>query len=86
MPRLALPLFFGLALVLSWAVCWPLVAEHLGWGLPVTPDLHLLGSLGPAAALLVSAWLGRGELGRGVFAVGALRRQPGDCAGPPPAA
>lgn len=62
MSRLALPLFFLLALALSWVVWWPLLAAHPGWGPPATPYLHLLGSLGPAtAALVVAACLGGKE-------------------------
>ncbi|MBZ9713583.1 CPBP family intramembrane glutamic endopeptidase [Deinococcus multiflagellatus] len=82
--RLLLPLlpFFALAFGFSWAVWWPLLAP----GHPAPAALHLWGSLGPAAAAIITAAaldrpslrplgqaLGRWRVGWGpwAFAVGA---------------
>jgi membrane protease YdiL (CAAX protease family) len=58
--------FVVLALLITWAVWLPLLAQTHGWvDGPVWPALHLLGSLGPAVAAVVvlAATQGRAGLG-----------------------
>lgn len=52
--RFPVPIFIGLAFLLSWMAWLPLLARAQGWapGSP-QPGLHLLGALGPALAALV---------------------------------
>jgi hypothetical protein len=46
--------FGALAFALSWVAWLPLVVQHEGWArIGASPYLHLVGSLGPAAAAFV---------------------------------
>ncbi|MFQ1002395.1 CPBP family intramembrane glutamic endopeptidase [Modestobacter sp. SSW1-42] len=56
--------FVVLALTLSWAAWLPLLAQTQGWvGAAPRRELHLLGSLGPAAAAVVVVGCTRGVSG-----------------------
>lgn len=57
--RTRLLLFFGLSWAISWIVWAPYVAGRMGWTAEASSFLHLLGSLGPAAAALMVAKLDR---------------------------
>ncbi|MFN8444990.1 MAG: type II CAAX endopeptidase family protein [Caldilineaceae bacterium] len=53
--------FFVLAYAISWLLWLPLVAAAEGWIGPVSRYWHLVGSLGPALAAILFAWLLEGK-------------------------
>src|SRR4051812_41964363 len=83
--------YVALAVGLSWAAWLPLLAQTQGWiGSGPWPVLHLLGSLGPAAAAIVvtAALAGRGGLavlGQRMIAWRGRRRAWAFALGVPPA-